>query len=419
MDITKTKVLFISKHAAHATMAMAGNQVFYNTLWNFCQDTRFETAFLTVQKQSGDFAKMKSTFSPLSKDVSMTLPNRWTTFTYLFYRSFLRVVLSLFRPDWYLLDPVYRFYFKKAIKKTRKQRFIPDIIVLEWTEVLFLQGFCRRLFPEAKIVVTEHDVTFTKLERKFAGRNWLQRRLVAPFRNKELEALQAVDLVRVLSEDDQSTLLKYHIDRYKIRLVAPFFQKRNLEASPNTRKQVVFYGALNRLENEEAVKWFIEKVYMPFRLDRLVSFLVVGGGNAQIKSKYGHIQGVAFTGYLEDPATVFVESLCMVVPLVNGGGIKIKVLEGMTCSLPVLTNEIGIEGIGGEDGIEFLYCKTPQDYEKAVRLLVERPMLRWDIGNHAREWVNGHFDYQKDLELYKAELERMGRGVDRKSGDLG
>ncbi len=253
-------------------------------------------------------------------------------------------------------------------------------------------------------MATEHDVTFTRLGRKFRNKDWIRKRLAASFREKEIDSLNNIDLVRVLSRDDRQTLVKHHIAPDKIRLAAPYFQKKNLAASANARNQVVFYGALNRSENREAVQWFIEKVFRPFQLRQYVSFVVVGGGNARLKEQYSHVDGVQFMGYVEDPASIFVESLCMVVPLVNGGGIKIKVLEGMTCSLPVLANEIGMEGIGGEDGVEFIYCKTPKEYEQAIKALVERPLLRWTIGNHAREWVNEHFDYQKDLEAYKTEL---------------
>ncbi len=408
MSITnKKRVLFISKHAVHAKMAMAGNQIFFNTLLSFCEDDRFECGFITVQKQGADFEKMKSTFSNIAKDFSVRLPNIWTGFTYLFYNTFLRILFSMVRSDWYLLDPIYRFYFKKAIKRTKNQSFVPDVVILEWTEVLFLAKFCRKIFPNAKIVVTEHDVSFTKVERRFKNRPLLQRELVIHFRRRELKALNDVDLVRVLSKDDKNTLIHHHIAPEKIRLVAPFFQKKNLEASGPIKNQIVFYGALNRSENHEAVQWFIEKVYKPFELHQYVSFVIVGGGNTKLKEQYDGLQGIVFTGFVEEPASIFVESLCMVVPLRNGGGIKIKVLEGMTCSLPVLTNEIGIEGIGGKDGSEFVYCKTPDQYVLTIKKLIDNPALRLDIGNSAREWVNEHFDYQKDLEQYKSEISSM------------
>ncbi|WP_447642211.1 MULTISPECIES: glycosyltransferase [Chitinophagaceae] len=399
------KILFITKHAVHEKMAMAGNQIFYHTLLSFCRDSRFDCAFLTVQKNNNpDLEKMRSAFGANTQDFSQTLPKLWTFFTYLFYRTLLRRLLSLLHPSWYLLDPVYRSFFKKAILNAKSQGFVPDAIVLEWTEVLFLLEFCKQNFPQAKIVVTEHDVTFVKLQRRFKGSTFYQRWLVTPFQQQELKLLQKADLVRVLSKDDRQILVDNHIGISKIRLVAPYFQKKNLVAADDIKPQIVFYGALNRSENYEAVQWFIEQAYQPFQLSQLVSFIIVGGGSAKLMAQYASVPGVRFTGYVEDPSAVFVESLCMVVPLLNGGGIKIKVLESMACSLPVLTNEIGVEGIGGRSGIEYIHCDTPMQYERAIKNLLDNPTQRKDIGNHARTWVNEHFDYQSDLDVYKQTL---------------
>ncbi|PZP50467.1 MAG: hypothetical protein DI598_05475 [Pseudopedobacter saltans] len=184
-----------------------------------------------------------------------------------------------------------------------------------------------------------------------------------------------------------------------------------MAATEHYKAQVVFYGALGRKENSEAVQWFIEKVYKPYHLSDKVTFCIIGGGGDKLKMQYADLPGVRFTGFVEKPENIFVESLCMVVPLLNGGGIKIKVLEGMTCALPVLTNEIGIEGIGGGDGSEYLFCKTPKQYEDGILSLLSSPVLRREIGENARAWINEHFDYEKDLEAYKLELIQLSNKI--------
>lgn len=404
MPDNKNNILFVSKHPVHAKMAMAGNQFFYHTLMSFCNDEQFDIGVITVQKQGADFQKMSSELEGKAQNFSIVLPKLMTLFTYLFYNTKLRILLFFVKAEWYLLDPIYRFYFKKAIKKAKRDGFWPKVIVLEWTEVLFLEKFCKEIFPHTKIVVTEHDVSFTKVERRFVHQPKLQKKLVEPFKKRELEALQSIDIVRVLSIDDQKILENNHIPKERIRLVAPFFQKKDRLAKIPYENQIVFYGALGRSENSEAVEWFIDNVYEPFKLSEKVSLVIVGGGNGKLNAQYPNVLGVHFAGYVEQPDEIFVESLCMVVPLLNGGGIKIKVLEGMTCSLPILTNKIGIEGIGGENGVEYLHCETAKDYNDAICLLLDKPERRKAIGENARNWINQHFDYQKDLDNYKLEL---------------
>ncbi|PZP40290.1 MAG: hypothetical protein DI598_19415, partial [Pseudopedobacter saltans] len=206
MQDKKASILFVSKHAVHEKMAMAGNQFFYHTLLSFCQDNRFDVGIITVQKKGEDLSNMQEAFRSKASDFSVALPRLMTLFTYFFYNTKLRIWLSSLRADWYLLDPIYRHFFKKAIKKANEKGFKPDIVVLEWTEVLFLEGFCKKLFPQAKIVVTEHDVSFTKVDRRFQNEPNIKKRLVLPFKQKELSALQKVDIIRVLSKDDQVIL---------------------------------------------------------------------------------------------------------------------------------------------------------------------------------------------------------------------
>ena len=404
MPINPKKILFISKHAVHQKMAMAGNQFFYQTLLSFCQDERFDVAWMTVQKEGEDYRLMRSEFAGKSKDYSKRLPNWLTLFTHIFYHTRLRQLLSFIRADWYLLDPINRFYFKSAINRAFAEGYRPDIIVLEWTEVLFLEDYCREKFPNAKLVVTEHDVTFVKLQRLYKDNPTVLRKLIKPLQAKELSALNNMDLIRVLSRDDETILKKCGITSGKIRVVTPFFQRKNRQSSNDIKPQIIFYGALNRSENIEAVQWFIEKVFVPFDLGKRLEFVVIGGGNKSLKEHYIGYKGVVFTGFVSSPDDIFVNSLCMVVPLLNGGGIKIKVLEAMTCSLPVLTNEIGIEGIGARDRSEFFYCNQPKQYKEVIASLLTDLELRRTVGENAKNWIEDHFDYEKDLHNYKKEL---------------
>ena len=70
---------------------------------------------------------------------------------------------------------------------------------------------------------------------------------------------------------------------------------------------------------------------------------------------------ITVTGFVKEISKYFEQSLCLVAPLVLGAGIKIKVLEAMSAGLPVLTNQIGIEGIPAQNGIHYYYCERPQE----------------------------------------------------------
>ncbi len=82
----------------------------------------------------------------------------------------------------------------------------------------------------------------------------------------------------------------------------------------------------------------------------------------------------------------------MALPLLRGAGIKIKVLEGLSAGIPVLTNEVGIEGIGAAPGTEYLHCTTPEEYAKIVKDLIYGIIPIGFLEKNAREFMEKNYD---------------------------
>ena len=74
---------------------------------------------------------------------------------------------------------------------------------------------------------------------------------------------------------------------------------------------------------------------------------------------------IVVTGFVPDIRNALSACICKVVPLRQGAGIKVKVIEAMSAGIPVLANTIGIEGIPAQNGIQYLHCETPNDYKTA------------------------------------------------------
>ena len=70
----------------------------------------------------------------------------------------------------------------------------------------------------------------------------------------------------------------------------------------------------------------------------------------------------------------------MVAPLITGGGIKIKVVEGLLSGLPVVTTSVGAEGINLTDGVNALIADTPDDFAAATVKLINQPAYRTTVG---------------------------------------
>lgn len=70
--------------------------------------------------------------------------------------------------------------------------------------------------------------------------------------------------------------------------------------------------------------------------------------------------------------------------------------------IPVLTNDIGIEGIDAMAGRDYLHCTTADDYIQAVVNLANNEDEAKRIGMNGKEYIRENYDREKSVDsLYK------------------
>jgi glycosyltransferase involved in cell wall biosynthesis len=97
----------------------------------------------------------------------------------------------------------------------------------------------------------------------------------------------------------------------------------------------------------------------------------------------------------------------MIVPLLSGGGIRVKIIEGLALGKAIISTSIGAEGTDCKDGAQLLIADTPGEWVKAVGRLVEETDLADSLGHAGRTHVAAHFDNKKiisDLVKFYKEL---------------
>lgn len=53
-----------------------------------------------------------------------------------------------------------------TLTKWKSEGYTPDCIILEWTNTVVLALKIHEIFPDTKLIASEHDVTFVGYERK-------------------------------------------------------------------------------------------------------------------------------------------------------------------------------------------------------------------------------------------------------------
>lgn len=392
-------ILYISMLLPYKNVSNAGGKTFYYYIKGINEDTRFSSTLIAkcLPGESFDYEDLNNiNFFPVTNEpLSPAHPVRSIEDVYSKVSPFSHYGGTL-RND------IYRQIL--AILESGKIA-TPDIVVLEFTEIVLLAPKIHQLYPKARIVASEHDVSFLGYKRKYlAEKNIFLRqykKIKYNIRKKnELLSIENCDSVMPHNKKDADILIKNNIDAHTIFVLTPYFTHMRVNRHPDF-KSVLFYGAMGRYENYEAAIWFIREV-MP-KLPNNISLTVLGS-NPPDELKKLQSNRVTVTGFVDDIVPYFETATCLVAPLHLGAGVKVKILEAMQAGIPVLTTEIGIEGIYAKEGEDYYKCDTPDEYVEVINKMITGEIDVQLISENERTFMENNYDLKKALEDYKENL---------------
>ncbi len=292
----------------------------------------------------------------------------------------------------------------REIKLLKLNGYTPDVIILEWTNIVILIDAIKKIYPDCVYVASEHDVTFVGYKRKsefYKGLKhfyWNEK-----FKNEkkiEIQSLKRCDLILPQNPDNIQLLSESGIEKRKQLWLIPFFNNLCSIERKSNKKDILFFGAMARPENYLSAEWFITNV-MPRLEDLNVRFVILGSNPPERLKKY-ESERIHITGFVESLQPYFEVSCCLVAPLVLGAGIKVKIIEGLSSGVPVLTNNIGIEGIPAKKGTDYIHCEEPQEYENAIRASICGELEV--IGKSGRAFIEKNYSVEASFEAYSNKL---------------
>ncbi len=203
-------------------------------------------------------------------------------------------------------------------------------------------------------------------------------------------------------------LAKRHVIPNGINI--PHFSANKNVALPSPN--IGFLGNMSYPPNVEAVEWLYDQVFAPLRKDHPdLTLVVIGRDPAPSIRSLGNRPGVVVTGTVEDIWPHIHSIDVFLFPLRRGAGVKNKILEAMFAGRPVVTTEIGNEGIDAEDGRDLVLCGTPDEFRREAMRMLGAPGERARMGASAHAFVTENFSWDRILRAYeKLVLGRLPEG---------
>lgn len=177
------------------------------------------------------------------------------------------------------------------------------------------------------------------------------------------------------------------------------------EPVPNT---IVHAGALSYSANRDAVRFFLEEV-LPRITPRVpdVAVRMTGEVDGSLLRDLPTSPNVEYTGYLDDVRPTIARSWLSIVPLRQGGGTRLKILESMALGTPVVSTSKGAEGLEVVPGEHLLVADSAEEFADSVLSLLGDPTLRSRIAAGARDLVMTRYSWAASQRLLEETLARV------------
>jgi glycosyltransferase involved in cell wall biosynthesis len=239
-------------------------------------------------------------------------------------------------------------------------------------------------------------------------------RAVGRFEARRLAAFErdqcsAFDAVIVLSDDDRRRFEALGV-RAPMKVLPPGVEPVEPVADGPQRRHIVHIGTGHWPPIAEGLRWYLDRVHPLVRrtLPAVETWFV--GPPPRTLERGPAPDGVRVKGYLDDLRPVYDQTAVFIVPLLVGGGVRLKILHALARGLAIVSTSAGSEGLGLEPGRHLLVEDDPRRFAEAVVAVASDPRLRRDLGQAGRALVQERFRADRRCEALAALLRDVAAG---------
>jgi glycosyltransferase involved in cell wall biosynthesis len=274
----------------------------------------------------------------------------------------------------------------------RIARLQPDMVVADET---LLAPFAAFAPARWRIVHTHNHDSSLLSQDVFAGSGrGHQLRAAARLERIERVLFPRLDQVWGVRQEDLAAFQGLGVKENRLFLAPnvvpePCFEE---DRQPGTPGRALFFGSLWYPPNTQALEWLLE-AWPAVRQRVPGAILSVAGRGAPpaLAAKAAQTQGVELLGFVPDLKALLRGAALAVIPLLQGGGTKIKTIEAMAAGLPILASPIAAEGLALEDGVHAVLREPGAGFVEALAAMIQDPGPWTGMGLAARDLARSRY----------------------------
>jgi glycosyltransferase involved in cell wall biosynthesis len=267
---------------------------------------------------------------------------------------------------------------------------------------------------ESQIWLRYYENETNPAKRWYIGHQWRK------FDEFERRTFQAANQVVAVSHED-AALIRDQFRVNHVRVVENGVDTSYFQPSRSTRERglILFLGSLDWRPNLDAVDQLLTAIFPLVAAQDPSARLCVVGRNPPIAlmRRVETTPGVELHANVSDVRPFLARSSVMVVPLRIGGGSRLKILEAFAAGLPVISTQIGAEGLRVQEGRELKVVQRLKEMADEIVAALKNPDPGLLRALRGRQLVEREYDWDilaKRLEtLWSQSANCVSVGCDR------
>lgn len=265
-------------------------------------------------------------------------------------------------------------YFQTILQEINPNTVLYDRFMLEeqfgWT--------VRNLLPNAMTILDTEDLHFLRKAREkaiFAQKKLALEDLQNDVAKREIASIYRCDITLIIATHEMELLQNsFQIPASLLFYLPLLFTTNSIDEvpKPEKRKDLVFIGNFLHKPNLDAVQQLKTKIWPVLKTKLPNMHLKIYGAYPTQQAMQWHQPEDKFhiLGRANEAQEVLKTAKLLLAPLRFGAGIKGKILEAMYCGTPVITTDIGAEGIPFLPDLAGSLAQDNTDFiTKTVRIL--------------------------------------------------
>jgi len=264
-------------------------------------------------------------------------------------------------------------------------------------EGLFVSEYAQHLKKNnTPIIYRAHNVEFKIWEtlantHKNILKKWIFSYLAKKIKQFETHIIQYFDAIAAITKNDAVILKSLGYEKM-IETICVGIESKTANNQANEIPENVYHiGSMEWMPNQEAMKWFAEKIWPLVVKQNPKAMFYMAGKNMPTGFHAYQNENLKVVGEVADLEEFTKNKSILVVPLLSGSGLRIKTLEGMFAQKAIVSTTTGAIGLDITNENEMLLADNSQAFADCIIKLIDNNLLRNDMAKRGQQFAEKYF----------------------------